>query len=45
MRLLKRPAVLDRTGLSKSHLYFLIKHGLFPAPVNVSAKAVGWSEG
>lgn len=43
-RLLKRRIVLDKTGLSKSHLYFLISQGLFPPPVNISAKAVAWSE-
>ena len=41
-RLLKRREVEAITGLSKSHLYDLMKRGLFPLPVRISTKAVGW---
>jgi prophage regulatory protein len=44
MRLLKRPVVEDRTGLSKSVLYDKIRRGEFPRPVSVTAKAVAWVE-
>ncbi len=42
MRILKRPAVEAKAGLSKTHLYFLIKAGKFPKPIRLGAKAVGW---
>ena len=41
-RLLRRKEVEATTGLSKSHIYDLMKRGLFPLPVPLSAKAVGW---
>jgi prophage regulatory protein len=36
------PAVLRATGLSRSHLYALVKSGQFVAPVVLGARAVGW---
>ncbi len=42
--ILRRPEVLARTGLSKSTLYALAAAGLFPKPVRLAARAVGWPE-
>lgn len=42
--LLRRPQVLDRTGLSKSGLYKLISEKRFPAPVKLTDTAVAWPE-
>lgn len=41
---LRLQAVLSRTALSRSMLYALIKAGMFPAPVNIGERAVGWVE-
>lgn len=34
----------ERTGLSRTTLYALIKEGKFPAPIPLGARAVGWLE-
>ncbi len=41
-RLLRRPEVLRRTGLSRTSMYRLIQQGGFPSPVQLSAKSVAW---
>ncbi|GIK49269.1 MAG: AlpA family phage regulatory protein [Hyphomonadaceae bacterium] len=41
--LMRRPAVLAATGLSKSSLYAMIAEGRFPAPLKISARAVAWN--
>lgn len=38
----RRPKVCGRTGLSPSTIYRLVKAGKFPAPIQLSARAVGW---
>lgn len=43
-RLIRRPAVLDRTGLKTSALYEKMAAGDFPKPVTISARSVGWVE-
>ena len=43
-RLLRLPAVEERTGFKKSSVYAGVKAGTFPAPVRLSARAVGWRE-
>ena len=40
--LLRRRAVEQYTGLSCSSLYEQIAAGLFPPPVRIGARAVGW---
>jgi prophage regulatory protein len=40
--LLRRKAVLDMTGLSRSGLYARIKEHTFPAPVKIGSKSVAW---
>lgn len=42
-RLLRRPEVLRRTGLSRTSMYRLIQQQQFPSPVKLSAKTVAWS--
>ena len=44
MRLLKRPEVESKTGLSKSAIYMRMQLGTFPKAVVLSRKAVGWVE-
>ena len=43
-KLLRLPRVVDITALGKSSIYAGVKSGAFPAPVRLSARAVGWRE-
>lgn len=38
----RKPRVLAAIGLGKSWLHDAIKRGDFPAPLQLSARAVGW---
>ena len=40
--ILRRDAVLALTGLSRSGMYDLIAKGLFPQPVRLGKRRVGW---
>jgi prophage regulatory protein len=40
--ILRLPAVKARTGLSRSTIYHMIARGVFPAPVPIGARAVGF---
>lgn len=42
---LRRRAVEEITGLSRSTIYDLMGKGLFPRPVKLTGKAVAWPEG
>ncbi|WP_432817408.1 helix-turn-helix transcriptional regulator [Sulfitobacter sp. JB4-11] len=41
---MRRPVVEDRTGLSRSTIYAMIKAEAFPRPIQLGKRAVGWSE-
>lgn len=41
IRLLK---VKAKTGLSKSTIYSKVRDGTFPQPMQLSKRAIGWSE-
>lgn len=43
-RHLRRHAVEQVTGLSRSTIYDLMAKGQFPRPVRLTAKAVAWPE-
>lgn len=43
-RILRRPDVEARTGLSRSTLYAWMARGDFPQPVALGARLVGWRE-
>ena len=43
-RILRRPEVELRTGLSRSAIYALMAKQKFPAAIPLTAKAVGWLE-
>lgn len=43
-RILRRPEVEQRTGLSRSAIYAAMASGHFPRPLKLTAKAVGWLE-
>ncbi|WP_292931774.1 AlpA family transcriptional regulator [Noviherbaspirillum sp.] len=42
--IIRLPQVKQRTGLSRSTIYSLIKAGQFKAPISLGARAVGWLE-
>lgn len=42
--ILRRKQVQARTGLSRSTIYAFIKAGLFPKPLTLGPRAVGWIE-
>jgi prophage regulatory protein len=43
-RLLRFPAVRERTGLSRSTIWRLERRGIFPRHRQISLNAVAWSE-
>ena len=43
-RILRRPDVEARTGLSRSTIYLMMSRGDFPKPIRLGERAVGWSE-
>lgn len=43
-KLLRRPEVEARTGLSRSTLYDWMKRGQFPQPVKLGSRLVAWRE-
>ena len=43
-RILRLPAVIQLTGLSRSTIYLRIAEARFPKPVSLGGRAVGWLE-
>ncbi len=43
-RMLRREEVQDRTGLSRSAIYRLMREGQFPLPRRLGQRAVRWRE-
>lgn len=43
-RLLRLPAVLERTGLGKSSVYTAMASKKFPTPVRLGTRGVAWRE-
>jgi prophage regulatory protein len=43
-QIIRLPAVLTRTGLSRSSVYAAISKNAFPAPLPLGARSVGWLE-
>ena len=41
-KILRLPEVMVITGLSRSSIYAFMKDDLFPKPINLGARAVGW---
>jgi prophage regulatory protein len=41
-QMLRLPAVLRMTGLSRSTVYRMVAEHTFPAPVKLAKRAVGW---
>jgi prophage regulatory protein len=43
-KILRLPQVMERTGLSRSMIYFLISIGEFPKQIKLTLRTVGWLE-
>lgn len=43
-RFLRLPELINRTSLSRSTIYEYIAIGMFPAPITLGKRAVGWLE-
>ncbi len=43
-KILRRPAVEERVGLSCSTIYVYTAEGRFPKPIKIGKRAVGWPE-
>lgn len=43
-KIIRLRTVLARTGLSRSMAYMLLRDGLFPKPISLGLRAVGWLE-
>lgn len=43
-KIIRLPAVMERTGLSKPYIYQMIKRGEFPASVRIAPRYAGWIE-
>ena len=43
-KILRLPEIKNRTGLSRSTIYQRIARGVFPSPVSLGDRAVGWIE-
>lgn len=44
MRVMRLKEVMDTTGLSRSTVYKYIADGVFPKPVTLGERCVGWVE-
>jgi len=44
MRIIRLKEVMDTTGLARSTIYKYIAEGLFPKPVPLGDRCVGWVE-
>ena len=42
--MLRRKAVEDKTGLSRSTIYAMMSDGKFPRPYRIGRRAVAWKE-
>lgn len=43
-RLLRLPQVREKTGISTTQVYRLVKRGKFPAPFKLSERVTVWNE-
>lgn len=43
-KMLRLPAVLARTGLSRTTIYRRVRAGTFPAPHNLGNGLIGWTD-
>lgn len=44
MRILRMKAVIEITGLARSTVYKYVAEGIFPKPISLGGRSVGWLE-
>lgn len=44
LKIIRLPAVQNRTGLSRSAIYLKMSKGEFPSSISLGVRAVGWLE-
>lgn len=44
MRVIRLNTVIDSTGLARSTIYKYMNENLFPKPISLGARSVGWLE-
>lgn len=42
IKFIRLPQVKERTGLSRSTIYLMMKNGQFPKPIKIVGKSVAW---
>jgi prophage regulatory protein len=43
-KVMRLPAVIEKTGKPRSTIYSMIENNLFPKQIKLSARSVGWLE-
>lgn len=43
-RILRLPSVIEKTGKPRSSIYWMVENDLFPKPLKLSVRSVGWLE-
>lgn len=43
-RILRLPDVASKTGMSRTAIYDNVQRGLFPRPIRISLRMIGWLE-
>jgi prophage regulatory protein len=43
-KIIRLPAVIDKTGLSRSSIYLRMSKGEFPQSISLGDRAIGWLE-
>lgn len=44
MRILRMKTVIETTGLARSTVYKYVAEGIFPKPLSLGGRSVGWLE-
>lgn len=44
MRILRMKTVIEITGLARSTVYKCVAEGIFPKPISLGGRSVGWLE-
>jgi prophage regulatory protein len=43
-KIIRKRAVIEKTGLAHSTIYYLMSKGMFPKQIKISPRIVGWRE-
>jgi prophage regulatory protein len=42
--IIRMPQLIEKTRISRAHIYALLSRGEFPRPIRLGRRAVGWRE-